>query len=87
MLSRLLLGSIRPPRRSIIDGRTYYIRLQAAYLAGSDLHLERHHWQSNGDIVSRLADDHIIGSLSPDEADEAVKAYDAMLDTFEETRR
>lgn len=69
------------------DGRTNYIRLQAAYLAGRDIHLGRFSWVSNGDIVSALADDHMIGSLSPDEADEAVKAYDAMLDVHEESRR
>lgn len=68
-----------------IPGRTYAIRIEAAKLAANDLHLERHHWQSNGDIVSRLAE-LAFGPLTPEECDEAVRAYDDFLGIFEETR-
>lgn len=89
-LSDLTFDALRELRDQVNDAievrlghreREYQVRITAATVAADDLHLGRAGWQTDGDIVSNVAEK--LGPLEPEEANKAVEAYDTILATFE----
>ena len=67
------------------NSRLNAIRVEAARLAVTDIHLNQAGWRTDGDIVSCLADQ-MHDALTEEEADFGIETYDSILEICEISR-